>query len=132
MRFIVTASALVFFAVLLGALGAHALAETLANSGRTSAWETAVLYHIAHGLALFAAGIWRVCDPRARHATSVAVAGTLWIIGTILFSGSLYVLCLGGPSWLGPVTPLGGLCLMGGWIALAAGTIRIMRTDARA
>lgn len=96
--------------VTLGAFGAHALKDHLLNSGYTSTWETAVLYHLLHAVALFA-------------ATRTAVEGWhqkgwltgCWTLGVVLFSGSLYLLALGGPRWLGPITPVGGLFLIAGW-----------------
>ena len=52
-----------------------------------------------------------------------------WTAGTVLFSGSLYLLALGGPRWLGPVTPLGGLALLAGWLLLALAALRGRRTE---
>lgn len=99
-------------AVILGAWGAHGLHERLAEAGKVEVWRTAVFYHFIHVLALlvlaFAAG-------RALFRW----AGLCWGIGILLFSGSLYWLSLGGPSWLGPVTPLGGVFFIVGWILLA-------------
>ncbi len=96
--------------VSLGAFGAHALEDTLAASGRTATWETAVLYHLIHAVALFAAAQGAVVT---RHVSSVLTWS--WGGGVLLFSGSLYALCLGGPRWLGPVTPIGGVLLIVGW-----------------
>jgi uncharacterized membrane protein YgdD (TMEM256/DUF423 family) len=47
------------------------------------------------------------------------MAGPCFVVGSLLFSGSLYGLALDGPKWLGPITPLGGLCIMIGWVLLA-------------
>jgi uncharacterized membrane protein YgdD (TMEM256/DUF423 family) len=120
---ILLASFLGFTGVLTGALGAHALEETLESRGMVTVWQTAVLYHLVHALALLALGIWSgyAGDSRSRTA-----AGWCWITGALLFSGSLYVLALGGPRVLGPVTPLGGLFFMAGWISifLAAWPVR--------
>ncbi len=101
--------------VALGAFGAHALAATLAERGMTHAFETGSRYHLFHALAVLAAAAW------LRSATDTAAgrmvwAARCWTVGVILFSGSLYWLALGGPRWLGPVTPLGGLALMIGWL----------------
>lgn len=95
-------------AVGLGAFGAHALKEQLATRGMSDVWQTAVLYHLVHAVAIFAACIVPAA-PRLR------IAAWLWIMGTVLFSGSLYLLALGGPKWLGPITPLGGFALILGW-----------------
>lgn len=100
-------------AVMLGAFGAHALKDTLLEAGKLEVWQTAVDYHIWHALALVLCAV----IPASGRALSSAVA--LFVAGILLFSGSLYWLALGGPGWLGPVTPLGGLALMAGWAALA-------------
>lgn len=92
--------------VALGAFGAHALKETLATGSHTSTWQTAVLYHLVHAIALLA-------------VPSDKWAGRCWIAGVVLFSGSLYWLSLGGPKFLGPITPLGGLFLLLGWTLVA-------------
>lgn len=100
--------------VTLGALGAHALKASLLERGMTGVWETAAQYHLLHAVALVGWAVWR------RHLTD-AEAGArdwvtrLWVAGVVLFSGSLYWLATGGPRWLGPVTPLGGLALIAGW-----------------
>ncbi|MCB1062700.1 MAG: DUF423 domain-containing protein [Verrucomicrobiae bacterium] len=94
----------------LGAFGAHALADLLESRGRADAWDTAVFYQIVHGVALLALGL----SGRRQPVTSWC-----WLIGAILFSGSIYGLCLlENAKWLGPVTPLGGLLMMIGWLAL--------------
>ena len=103
---LIAAGLLGFTGVALGAFGAHALKETLATNGTTSTWQTAVLYHLVHAVALVALPGW-------------AWVGQCWIAGVLLFSGSLYWLALGGPRFLGPVTPLGGLALLLGWALLA-------------
>lgn len=111
--------------VVLGALGAHAFADRFATPADAHAWDTAVLYHLVHGVALLCVGVWRAVDGRAARSRLAGAAAWLWAAGIAGFSGSLYVLALGGPSWLGPVTPAGGLCLLAGWAALAAGALRL-------
>lgn len=108
--------------VVLGALGAHALEGDLAQRGRTEVWDTAVKYHLIHAVALLALAAW--VEARATSGTTGGLkltqwAAGCWVAGTVLFSGSLYLLALGGPAWLGPVTPLGGLALIAGWVLLA-------------
>lgn len=112
---LILAAFLGFFGILLGALGAHALEETLLERGTESAWNTAVLYHLFHTVALLAAGVWL----RSASGHLLAAAATCWLAGTLAFSGSLYWLSLGGPGFLGPITPLGGLVLMAGWLLSA-------------
>ena len=84
----------------------------------TSVWDTAVLYHLLHAALAWVAG-QRAISERSPLLRRAAIA---WILGIVLFSGSLYTLALGGPRWMGPITPLGGLGLIVGWIlaALAA------------
>ena len=107
-----------FFAltgVITGALGAHALEKSLNLRNMTSVWQTAALYHIVHALALFCLGIWISSTSGSRGKTT---AGILWTLGILCFSGSLYALALGGPRILGPVTPLGGLLFISGWLSV--------------
>jgi uncharacterized membrane protein YgdD (TMEM256/DUF423 family) len=102
----------------LGALGAHAMAATLTERGMTHAWQTAAHYHMIHALALLGVGIWLRLG--AGDASRLLRWTThLWLAGIVLFSGSLYGLAAGGPRWLGPVTPIGGIAFMAGWILLA-------------
>ncbi|MDN4164222.1 DUF423 domain-containing protein [Cytophagales bacterium LB-30] len=104
-------------AVAIGAFGAHGLKELLQASGRADTFETAVRYKMYHALVLLAMGIYRSENEMRRnlyHAAAWAFG-----IGILIFSGSLYVLCLTGITWLGAITPLGGLGLIAGWILLA-------------
>ena len=105
-------------AVLLGAFGAHALKDILQERGSSATWETAVRYQMWHALALILISLLNQ-KPHIRPIT-----GYCLIAGTLLFSGSLYGLALGGPIWLGPITPLGGLCLIIGWGLLALSSMR--------
>lgn len=105
--------------VALGALGAHALAPRL-GARSVQAFETAVRYHLIHGLGLIAVGILI----RQGIPSPAGAAGALMTAGIVFFSGSLYWLALGGPSWLGPVTPLGGICLIAAWGCLLVGLLR--------
>ena len=95
-----------------GAFGAHGLKDFLEANGLLKTWDKAVLYQLLHAVALLALATWT--DPVARKV------GWCWIIGVLLFSGSLYGLALGGPKILGPITPLGGLAFLVGWAWLAA------------
>ncbi|PXA05435.1 DUF423 domain-containing protein [Coraliomargarita sinensis] len=113
---------LALVAVALGAFGAHALKDTLVEAGMLEVWQTAVDYHIWHALALIVGAM----VPGAGKAQ--AIAAWLFFIGIVLFSGSLYWLALEGPKWLGPITPLGGLSLMSGWVALAVAVWRVKPT----
>ena len=106
-------SILAFSAVLSGAFGAHALKETLSAHDSIQIWETAVRYQMWHALALLMLSM----IPGPQFIPTMT--GPCFVVGSLLFSGSLYGLALDGPKWLGPVTPLGGLCLIIGWLLLA-------------
>lgn len=108
-----------FVAVAAGAFGAHALKARLAPDLQ-AVFETGARYQMYHALALVVVGaLLARAVPEAREIASLRLAGSLFLAGTLLFSGSLYVLALSGQRWLGAVTPLGGLCFLGGWLALA-------------
>jgi uncharacterized membrane protein YgdD (TMEM256/DUF423 family) len=100
------AAILCFLAVALGAFGAHGLRSTLEAHGMLDVWNKAVLYHFIHGIALFALALF-----------GTANRGAWWLLfaGIFLFSGSLYVMALTNLRWLGAITPLGGICFLGGW-----------------
>ena len=98
----------------LGALGAHGLRPTLLARGTAIAFETGARYHMFHVLAIFVAAVW-LRGAAGTTATCAKWAVWLWAVGIVLFSGSLYWLALGGPRWLGPVTPVGGVAFMAGW-----------------
>lgn len=109
-----TAAVLGFLGVALGAFGAHALKPTLEAHGSVETWKTAVLYHLLHAVAMLALAGWR-----DSHAGPSGRVTALWTAGVVLFSGSLYWLALGGPKFLGPITPLGGVAFLAGWALLA-------------
>jgi uncharacterized membrane protein YgdD (TMEM256/DUF423 family) len=106
-------------AVAAGAFGAHALRERLPPD-LLAVFETAARYQMYHALGLVAVG-WAV----GRWPGGAAVAaGWLFVAGTLVFCGSLYLLTLTGQRWLGAITPLGGLAFMLGWAALAWTALR--------
>ncbi|OUW17378.1 MAG: hypothetical protein CBD18_04810 [Opitutales bacterium TMED158] len=115
MNFLRIAAISAALAIALGAFGAHALEERLTAADKLEVWRTATLYHIAHSLALMALALAKGPILSKRFA----LAAKLWGVGILLFSGSLYALALEAPRWLGPVTPVGGLSLIAGWMALA-------------
>jgi uncharacterized membrane protein YgdD (TMEM256/DUF423 family) len=101
-------------AVAAGAFGAHALRARL-SSDYLAVFETAARYQMYHALGLMAVA-WAVSRwPGALPQW----AGWLFVIGTVLFSGSLYGLALTGIRWLGAITPLGGAAFLAGWLCLA-------------
>jgi uncharacterized membrane protein YgdD (TMEM256/DUF423 family) len=99
-----------FLGVALGAFGAHGLHELLVKNQRLDTWETAVFYHLVHAVVLLSLS-WGSHLPR--------ITARLFIAGIIVFSGTLYILALTNIRWLGAITPLGGLALLGGWLSLA-------------
>lgn len=100
-----------FLAVALGAFGAHALKATLEANGSYATWKTGVEYLQFQALALLVGGM--LVSGRAARLLLF-----FWVCGILLFSGSLFGLSLGGPPWLGPVTPVGGTGLLAGWFFL--------------
>jgi uncharacterized membrane protein YgdD (TMEM256/DUF423 family) len=120
--FITLASLSGMLAVTLGAFGAHGLRGKL-DDYAMGVFETAVQYHFYHALALLAVGIIALSQPQT---TLLKSSGWLFIVGTVIFSGSLYVLALTGTKWLGAVTPLGGLAFIGGWACLATASWKLL------
>lgn len=110
-------------AVALGAYGAHGLQRALEGAvdadARLAWWKTAALYHLAHALAI-GLSAW-LASRRARGATA---SGALFAIGVAIFSGTLYAMALGAPRWLGAITPIGGLSLIAGWVAVVVCALR--------
>jgi uncharacterized membrane protein YgdD (TMEM256/DUF423 family) len=105
-------------AVGLGAFGAHALESMLMESGRLDTYETAVKYHFYHSLLLMMLGLLRLSHHSMPH---LKTAIHCCMAGIIIFSGSLYILCLTGSDWLGAVTPIGGLLLISSWLLTGVG-----------
>jgi uncharacterized membrane protein YgdD (TMEM256/DUF423 family) len=106
--------------VALGAFGAHGLKARVA-ADLLAVFETGVRYHMYHALVLLAVG-WAV----SRNPVGVLnTAGILFVVGIVLFSGSLYLMTLTGARWLGAITPLGGLAFLIGWVLLAWGASRV-------
>ncbi len=97
-----------FLAVALGALGGHGLKEHLVPDTGGDTWRTASLYHVAHAAVMIALSL----------ANRGRIAWICFGFGILLFSGSLYGLALDGPRWLGPVTPLGRIAFLIGWVSL--------------
>ena len=106
---------------ILGALGAHGpLRVLLDQRGSQESWETAVYYQLVHAVALLGAGVWLRTGVADATPKALVWAARGWVAGTLLFSGTIYLLAVGGPRFLGPITPLGGVCLMLGWAGLIA------------
>ncbi len=113
-------------AIILGAFGAHGLRDDI-SAPLLAAYKTGVLYHLIHVLALLFLAIfmWVLRQQNMGLTIWLQASAYLWIAGIILFSGSLYGLALSVGSWLGPVTPLGGVLLISGWISLCVAVVRL-------
>lgn len=105
--------------VALGAFGAHGLRSRI-GAESLAIWDTAARYHLAHALALLGAA-WAL---ERWPGGWTSAAPWLFLVGIVVFAGSLYGLALTGIRALGAITPIGGACLIAGWICLAAGAIR--------
>jgi uncharacterized membrane protein YgdD (TMEM256/DUF423 family) len=119
-NFIITAAVMGALAVILGAFGAHALKATL-TAEQLQTFEVGVRYHFYHAFALLLTGILY----KEFSSKLLVWAGNLFIAGTVLFSGSLYLLStIEGFKKLGIITPIGGACFIAGWLLLAAGCFK--------
>lgn len=113
-RHLIIGSILGALAVALGAFGAHGLEATLEANGRVDTFETAVQYHMFHTLAILMVGILM----QQKTHQLLKLVSFLFLMGILIFSGSLYVLSITNLSVLGAITPLGGVSFIGGWILL--------------
>lgn len=114
---LLTAALLGLLGVALGAFGAHALKDLLTASGRADTYELAVRYQFYHTFALLAVGILQ----QQLVSKYLKTASLFFLTGTLLFSGSLYLLCFSGSTMFAMVTPFGGVLLIFGWVFLAVG-----------
>ncbi len=104
---------LALLAVGAGAFGAHMLEGRISGES-LGVFDTAVQYQVYHAFGLLAVGVFSM-----NHSTPLLQwAGKLFVVGTIVFSGSLYLLALTGIGWLGAITPIGGMCFLIGWGAM--------------
>ena len=108
-------------AVGLGAFGAHGLESLLIQNGRLDTFETAVSYHFYHTLGLLGLGILALIKPEWK---GLSLAAWGMFLGILIFSGSLYILSLTGITWLGAITPIGGVGFILGWLALAYAVLK--------
>ena len=110
----ITGAAMAGLSVAIGAFGAHALRARL-EPARLATFETAVQYHMLHAVALLAVA---ALMGRVQSQQLLLLSGGLFTAGIFLFSGSLYALAITGITWLGAITPLGGLAFIGGWLCM--------------
>jgi uncharacterized membrane protein YgdD (TMEM256/DUF423 family) len=120
MKFFIQAGAILgLIGVGLGAFGAHALKNMLDATGRGATFETAVKYQFYHALALVLVGVlMQLFGSNPTTTKLLGWAGNSFLIGTLIFSGSLYILCFSGITWLGAITPIGGVAMIAGWALL--------------
>lgn len=104
---------LIGIAVGLGAFGAHGWKEILTANDSLETFKTGILYHFIHGLAIVLTSLSPFHNEKSIKAISI-----IFFSGILLFSGSLYFLSLFAWSWLGPITPIGGLSFLAGWSIL--------------
>jgi uncharacterized membrane protein YgdD (TMEM256/DUF423 family) len=117
-------------AVILGALGAHALGKYTDNKEILHAYDTAVNFQLLHSIAIIA-----IVALQARVGSYVKPIMYLFMSGIVLFSGSIYILVLGNimnfnAIWAGPITPIGGLCLILAWFMLILSALKFKENDA--
>lgn len=110
--------------VVLGAFAAHSL-KTVLSAQNLAVFQTGVQYQFYHGMALL---VLSLAQPQLMSSSRQAIiarrAGYLLVIGTMLFSGSLYLLATTGSKIFGPITPIGGLCFIIGWLLMFLAVIR--------
>jgi len=112
---IIIGSILGFLSVATGAFGAHAWKSFLIETNRLATFETAVQYQMYHALAIILTGILGIILPK----TDFSLVMLLFLLGILIFSGSLYLLCASGIRWLGAITPLGGTAFLAAWLLMA-------------
>lgn len=119
-NFVFLGSLNLMLVVILGAFGAHGL-KARVGAEPLAWWQTGVQYHAWHALGLLGIGLLLLLQPSLAQART---AGWLLQAGILVFSGTLYAMTLGGPRWLGAITPLGGTLLIIGWAVLAWTTLK--------
>jgi len=105
------------FAVVIGAFGAHGLEDLLVENGRDATFETAVKYHFYHSFALLIVGLLM----KSMDAKYLIWSARLFALGILVFSGSLYILTITNMTFLGAITPIGGVLFILGWLSLYKG-----------
>jgi uncharacterized membrane protein YgdD (TMEM256/DUF423 family) len=118
--FVALGSINALIAVILGAFGAHMLKARISPE-MLAVYHTGTQYHFYHALGMLLIG---VLATQFRNGAALQLSGYLMLAGIVLFSGSLYVLAVTGVTWLGAITPLGGVAFIAAWIVLAVAALR--------
>ena len=118
MNFIAIGAISGFLVVILGAFGAHGLKDVLDDHGKLI-YDKAVLYHMFHASAILILGIIQKILPEIQ----LQFVGWAFLLGILVFSGSLYILSITGIKWFGMITPIGGLLFIVGWLLLFIKTL---------
>jgi uncharacterized membrane protein YgdD (TMEM256/DUF423 family) len=116
--FVAAGALLAALAIGLGAFGAHALKGML-DAQQAGWFETAARYHLIHGVGLVAVGL----AAQQFNGRALRIAGWSMLLGTLIFSGTLYAMALGAPRWFGAITPIGGVALITAWLSLALSAV---------
>ncbi|EON93412.1 membrane protein [Marinobacter lipolyticus SM19] len=124
---LVIGALLALVAVMAGALGAHGLRDMVSARG-LEVFQTAVTYQVYHSITLILVAILM---GMGLHRRLLAFASGFFLLGIVLFSGSLYVLVLTDIRWVGPITPIGGGCFMVGWALVLIAGLRRQRDSQR-
>jgi uncharacterized membrane protein YgdD (TMEM256/DUF423 family) len=126
-RWVLSAGAgFALLAVVLGAFAAHGL-KAMLDAQQLALFETASRYQMYHALALLVVGVMLTNSQFSRSLLKLAALA--FILGIILFSGSLYLLALVGVSWLGAITPLGGIAFLSGWLVMMIAALKPVRKN---
>jgi len=118
---LLSGSVLGFLTVAIGAFGAHSLKNILESNNRINTFETAVHYQAIHALALLIIGILA----SKLDSNLLSYSAYAFVVGTIIFSGSLYTLSITNITIFGAITPIGGLCFLIGWGVLFMAILKL-------
>lgn len=124
---LILALAAAMAAVVLGAFGAHALKATLSVK-MMAVYQTGITYQFYHALAMLSVVSLQLNF--TGKSILLLLSGACFFCGILLFSGSLYLLALSGAVWLGPITPIGGVCFILGWLLFVVAIVKEVKVDA--
>jgi uncharacterized membrane protein YgdD (TMEM256/DUF423 family) len=120
-KFLVIGAVIAALGVIIGAFGAHALKDTLVKAGNSETYETAVKYQFYHAFAILLVGVL----VQRQQTQWLSWAGWAFLIGILIFSGALYLICFTGKKYFGAIAPIGGTAFIAGWILFAIGVSKL-------